>query len=307
MRFLVILFIIIFSPVMAQDEALNCSDVSIATEHMPQNNNMNAHDWCVFWTTADLYSFYEQTPLSSYDLGLQFFNHPEVERDASIDDVTQVGANITEALKMAKAGKGICLEEQTNFTDSDWVALANVFYNISNPHKKLTQVICENNYQELAPFKNLPYSIIKILDKLSSDKKAAAFLDVTCGKRHQIKNKYSVGKRAIETSSPKKIIEKMDQLLSSNNPVAVSYNWEFVTAGVSFKKLDPDAPDHVSTVVGRRINPKTLKCEYQIRNTAGNRCPKSNLYECDKSTGRIWLPREDLQLHTYEVNWLQKI
>lgn len=297
MKILILLALFISFTLSAQD----CSDVLIDTSSMPKNNNQNQHNWCVFWTGADLYSFYEKTPLSSYDMALQYFNN-DVVKDESIPDATEYGANMTAALILAQQGKGLCLESQTNYTDSDWMELSFLFQKIASSEKSLKQIVCENNLAGSKPFNEIPANIMDVLDKLSGDKKAAALLDVTCGKRHQV-GRYGVGARTIELFAEDKIMEKLDSLLTSNQPASVSYDWDFIINSTDYIKKESN---HSSTIIGRRMNPKTGLCEYKIKDSAGNRCPKKAQYECDKETGTLWVPRSNLQKNVYEVNWLTK-
>jgi hypothetical protein len=288
----------------AEDEAppAHCSDAVVSTKNMPKNNNQNEHNWCVFWTSADLFSFYEEEPLSSYDLGLQYFNN-DLVRDSEVADYTDMPANLTGALILSQKGKGVCLESQTNFTEGDWGELSVMFKKLSDPKKSLIKTICENNYLQSKPFAGIPKNILTVLDKLSADKKAAALLDVTCGKRHQFKQKYGVAKRGLDNFPPEKLIEKLDQLLDKNNPASISYDWDFIKNGPTYTKVESN---HSSTIIGRRINPATQKCEYQIKDSAGNRCPRNVKYECIKENGTIWVPRSDLQNNVFELNWLVK-
>ncbi len=295
----VLAFLLLFTThLYAQD----CKDSSVDTRHMPKNNNQNQHNWCVFWASADLYSFYEKEPLSSYDLGLQYFNN-EAVRDEAINDYTDTGAHMTAALVLAQQGKGICLESQTNFTDGDWAELSVMMKKISDPKKGLIQVVCENQYQHAMPFKNISPDVLKILNKLTGDKKAAALLDVTCGKRHQLKNQYGVGVRSIENFFPDKMMEKLDQLLTAKQPATISYDWDFIINSPDFVATEAN---HTSTIIGRRTNPETGKCEYQIKDSAGNRCPKKVQYECNKENGTLWIPREIIMKNIFEINWLTK-
>ena len=281
--------------------AESCTNISIDTSYMPKNNNQNEHNWCVFWTGADLYSYYEKEPLSSYDMALQYFNN-DLVRDEDINDYTNIGANMSAALIIAQQGKGLCLESQTNYTNSDWAELSVVFKKISSTDKKLAQIICQNNLQSALPQAVVPANILKILDKLTGDKRAAALLDVTCGKRHQL-GKYGVGSRTVENFPPEKIMDKLDALLTQNNPASVSYDWDFIKNPKTYIAKEAN---HSSTIIGRRFNPETLECEYKIKDSAGNRCPKNSPYECDKTTGTIWVPKTNLQKNIYEVNWLVK-
>lgn len=299
MRYLTII-IILFSINQALS-ADSCSSVDIDTSHMPKNNNQNQHNWCVFWSSADLFSYYEKEPLSSYDMALQYFNN-ELVRDENINDYTDTGANMSAALIITQKGKGLCVEAQTNFTNSDWAELSVVFKKISSTDVKLSQIICQNHLEQSLPLKDIPADILKILDKLSGDKRAAALLDVTCGKRYQL-GKYGVGSRTIENFPPEKIMDKLDSLLTENNPASVSYDWDFIKNPKNYTKKEPN---HSSTIIGRRLNPQTNECEYKIKDSAGNRCPKKSPYVCDKSNGVIWVPRINLLNNIYEVNWLVK-
>ena len=143
---------------------------------------------------------------------------------------------------------------------------------------------------------------LKIIDKLSGDKRTAALLDITCGSRYQIK-KYSVGSRTIENFTPEKIMERLDLLLNKQLPSSVSYDWDFIKNSKTYVKKEAN---HSSTIIGRRFNKITNTCEYKIKDSAGNRCPKNSIYECDKLNGLIWVPRESLLNNIYEVNWLVK-
>jgi hypothetical protein len=269
---------------------------------MPKNNNQSQHNWCVFWTSADLFSFHENTPLSSFDMALQYFNN-DLIREENIKDYTDIGANITLALIMGQTSKGICLEDQTNFTNGDWDELSKLFKKISAPEKKLTQIICENQLENTRPFNEIPKDIQKILDQLTGDKKTAALLDIVCKKRHPI-SKYGVGTRTIEQFSSDKIMERLDTLLSQNNPASISYDWNFITNKKEYTKMESN---HSSTVIGRRKNQSTNECEYKIKDSAGNRCPKNTIYECLPNEGALWVPKSSLQNNIYEVNWLQKL
>lgn len=299
---LFLIFVFNSSVIMAEDSTANCSEQSVSTVNMPKNNNQNEQNWCVFWTSADLLSFYEEEALSSFDLGLQYFNRDSV-RDPMVMDYTDYEGNIGMALTLAQKGKGVCLESQTNFTNGEWMELSLMFKRLSDPKKTLIQTICENNYIDSKPFASIPRNILKILNKLTGDKKAAALLDVTCGKRHQFKHKYAVAGRSITNQPPENLIKKLDQLLESNSPSTIRYDWDFLVNGPSYTKVEAT---HSSTVVGRRFNSLTNNCEYLIKDSAGNRCNRRFKYECIKETGSIWVPRSDLQNNIFDINWLIK-
>jgi hypothetical protein len=309
MRFLIIIFLLSFSLVLQAQDANTCSDVSIDTSKMPKNNDLNFQEaWCLFWTSTDLLSFYEDEPLSSYDLALQYFNDERIRSNQFLpESVVDTGGNITAALIVGQSSKGLCLESQTNFTNSDWAQLSVMFKKLTDPKKDLITIMCENHLQNSLPFSQISPDILKIINQLSADKKAAALLDLTCGQRHTFKNKYGVGNRTIETFSDAKVMEKLDEMLSDHKPVSASYDYEFVKSGLGHtRSLGANDVAHASTIIGRRMNPVTANCEYLIKDSVGNRCPKKTIYECNKANGQMWVPRENLQKNIYEVNWLIK-
>ncbi|MBY0412645.1 MAG: hypothetical protein K2Q18_00695, partial [Bdellovibrionales bacterium] len=237
-----------------------------------------------------------------------YFNTDTIRNNVDLpENIVDIGGNVTAALILGQSSKGICLESQTNFTDSDWSQLAVMFKELTNPKKSLIKIMCENNLQDALPFKDIPKNILKILNKLSADKKAAALLDVVCGKRHQFKNKYGVGNRSIEKYSDDKLIDKLDELLNKKQPASASYDLDFIRSDEFYRRdMSEGYTAHVSTIIGRRFNESTNKCEYLIKDSVGNRCPKNTIYDCEKSTGLMWVPRENLQKNLYEVNWLVK-
>lgn len=280
--------------------AESCSDVMVETKFMPKNNNQGNLNWCFAWTAADLLSTFEEEPLSAYDVALQYHNH-EAIRDESIKKYTDVGGNDGAALIVALQGKGLCLESQTNYTGGDWEKLSAMIEELSDPDKTLIETICEQGLRRKEPFDELSNQIIKILNKLSGDKKMAALLDVTCGDRHQFKNKYGVGTRAIENFSQDKIMDKLDALLTKKSPAAVAYDVDLIMSPADYKGVEAN---HSSTIIGRRFNKETNQCEYLIKNSWGDRCPRRATVAC--TNGNYWVPRDTLKNNVFEINWLEK-
>lgn len=288
--------------------AQECGTTLVSTENMPKNNYTDA-SWCLFWANADLLSFHEGTALSSYDIALQYFNTDVIRTNQPIpDNVMDTGGSLTASLILAtQSSKGICTEAQTNFADGYWPGLATVFSHLVSPKKTLIQVVCENNYENMYPFKDIPSDVLKIVSKLSNDKKAAALLDVTCP-RYKLKNKYGVGNRSIDKTTDDKVMAKLDELLDKKEPAIASYDLTFVEIkDLNYtRNMEEGYIAHAATIIGRQMNPKTNKCEYLIRASAGNRCPKNTAFECDRSTGLMWVPKENLQKNIYDVTWLTK-
>ena len=284
---------------------LGCGEeIKIETKHMPKNNHQKDLSWCFAWSTTDLLSFHEEVPLSSYDLGFQYHNHDIIREAAgSVEDFTLKGGVERLAMIVAiQSKKGLCTEEQTNFKESDWAKLSDYFKLLASPKKSLKSIICYKQARINEPFNKLTDEILLILNQLSRDKKAAALLDVVCQKRHTMKNKYGVGFRLAENYTQDEVIEKLDELLEKSQPASVAYDADFIFKGPKHKRK---ASNHSSTVIGRRTNEKTGICEYLIKNSWGNNCPKKAKMECVEGEGHYWIPRDILKNNVYDINWLE--
>ena len=278
----------------------SCTSVEIDTTHMPENNNQSGLNWCFAWTATDLLSYYEKEQLSAYDLALQYHNHPSI-RDESVENYTDVGGNDGAALLVALTGKGMCLEKDTNYTNGDWGKLSDLMVMLADPNKDLIEIICSNDLRNSLPFKNIPIDIINILNRLEADKKVAGIFDVTCSERYKFKNKYGVGTQKIEDTSSAVMMKKLDDLLSKNSPASITYDVDLIMNGPNYKKQEAN---HSSTIIGRRRNFWTRKCEYLIKNSWGDHCPKKSKIKCDK--GNYWVPQSTLENNIYEISWLVK-
>jgi hypothetical protein len=91
--------------------------------------------------------------------------------------------------------------------------------------------------------------------------------------------------------------DHLDQTLSAGRPLAINYNVNAILSEGS-----PRYPSmHSSTIVGRRMNAQTGKCEYLVRNSWGEECEVEGRpryrYECEQ--GNIWVPRDTvMNMHT---------
>lgn len=300
MKLFLVLFILLSSSVYAVE---NCSSVSIDTKFMPKNNNQANLDWCFAWTSIDLLSFYEQEQLSAYDFAIQYLYKLSKYSDSDeIKNFTDVGGDVSQALVLALKGKkGLCLEKDTDYANGDWEKVSTMLVELGNPDKKMSKVICEQSYQSSEPFKDITSAVVKILDQLSSNRKLSALMDVSCLQRYKFKNKYGVGSVKGENASPEYMMKKLDALLTSKNPVSIDYDSNLISNGPDYKK---QVVDHSSTIIGRRLNPETKQCEYQLKNSWGDGCPRKEIFEC--SEGNYWIPANTLKNNIQNINWLLK-
>lgn len=306
MRFVFIIFYLLSLEAFSEEVILSnnsCEEKMVSTANMPKNNMQEDLDWCFAWTSTELLSFYEETPLSSYDLALQYHNHSDL-RDESVKDYTNVGGDNSFALYVAiQSSKGLCREEQTNFTNSDWKKLSDLFKKLSSPKKKLMQVMCQEELLDTQPFVDLDRDVLLILNQLSRDKKAAALLDVICKDRHRLKYRYGVGSRDIEKFPASKLINKLDEMLTKKEPATVVIDFELIKKASQSTSNDDN---HAATIIGKRPNNVTGECEYLLKYTYGNKCPNKEKIDLECENGNFWIPKKTLEKNIFRIDWLVK-
>jgi C1A family cysteine protease len=271
-----------------------CTDIKIDTAHMPKNNNQLDLSWCFAFSATDLVSFKEEKRFSAYDAALLYHsdarNMVENKKNKPTDYTDEGGYTRLSLELMLNSGKGLCLEEDTNFTGGDWVKLSNLIQNLARPGKTLKTIICENQFGEREALKNLSEDMINVLDKLSAEKRAAALLDIKCKNRHEIKKKLSVELSSkFQGVSQDSIILKIDEVLETNNPLSIVYFSDLLGKGVN----SIGSPDHASTLIGRRFNSTSGQCEYLIKNSWGDGCSAAKSIGCEN--GNYWVSRTALR------------
>ncbi len=278
---------------------VSCEEKMVSTANMPKNNNQGVLEWCFAMTATEMISFYEETPLSYFDLALQYHTHDDL-RDNEVKDYSKVGGDNDLALVVAiQSSKGLCLEKDTNFTNGDWAKLSELFKKISSPKKTLKEIVCQNKLIDTEPFEDLDADVFNILNQLSHDKKAAALLDVACKNRHRLKYRYGTAERDIRDYPQEKLISKLDELLSKKEPATIALDIDIIKYGQNYARK---SDNHSGTIIGKRPNKDTGECEYLLKYNYSNKCPKKEKIECDN--GNFWIPKKTLENNIYRINWL---
>ena len=83
------------------------------------------------------------------------------------------------------------------------------------------------------------------------------------------------------------MLNTINNRLEKGELLGVTYN-----SSVLSDPYDFEDGSHASTIVARRFNYDSFKCEYLVRNSWGDSCHYSDEYECKE--GNIWLPEEKL-------------
>lgn len=104
------------------------------------------------------------------------------------------------------------------------------------------------------------------------------------------------------------LISEIHEELENRNIVAVGYN-AHIFYKVGSKEYN-NASLHSSSIVGRRWNSASRKCEFKLRNTWGKNCVAYTNPElknkCDKKSGYLWLPETLLSQSIIDIVYYKK-
>ncbi len=289
----------------------DCLESSVPTQNLPKNSNQNQLSWCFAWPVADLISFHEEVPVSAYDVAFQYHNDHDVREYNSADKTvankktTEIGGEVHTSLKIALGSKGLCLESETNYFNGDWEKNSEFIKALSDSPEKFSKAICELGLTDVQPFKDIDKDVMDILNKLSSDKKVAAFMDLVCKKRHVVKNDYRLLNQYLGRPgvTKEKMMSRIDGLLDNNLPIAIGYDQKILDHGVNYQS---EIADHASTLIGRKFNKKNGQCEYLIKNSWGTEvdCQHTSSVRCEN--GNYWVTRTSLKNNLTDIVWLEK-
>ncbi len=188
---------------------------------------------------------------------------------------------------------GYCTESEARSGDIsterfDLKAMLNTLYDSTGKNNIIT---CANliNIQKLTPTLELR-DIFKVL---RHEEKAQAYQSLmanVCKRKFSNISNPVVGgwglsanyieKEQMITEAQIELINRMDKILDSGTPVGINYYNDFL-----FKSNGGFLWAHASSIVGKRVNPKTCVLEYILRNSYGTGCslykkPNSNYVSC---------------------------
>lgn len=296
--------------------------------------------WCYAYAAADLVSFKSGKNISALDLAVTFNRMENYEavrntvsrsinfallpgdRKNNIDwalknlrntfknvesNSVRDGGQVDEAIKRAQMN-GFCLESDQpsdaieNGSLGDALNVINTLIDDSNAFRSVTVgnremsdiaavSICENYGSLIGEmFPNTTVSDISdIFIAQFSEGALVQLRNLRCQNRVQIDGEIK------EITGNK--MDEIDQVLSSDNIVSVDYY---------IKALDLIGNDrqnsglHASTIVGRKWNEQTNKCEYLIRNSWGESCAYyKNPEKCED--GYIWVDRDKIMANLHSA------
>jgi len=250
--------------------------------------------WCYAHTTADLLSYKLGKRISAADIATNY------NLKSGTTFFTE-GGSVKKAFNATKNLGGACLEERFPSDDnggsiSHYKKILDSKKICSTSKSPPINELVEPFYQSLVP-KNL-IAVKDIKTDGNQDPILYTRRNDLCFPRIGLQNLSTVEK----VSSPDPFFESdgINDQLSKDNPVAITYNSIYLSSGFDNNEEAP----HSGTIVGRRFNESTEECDFLIRNTWGRSC---NGYNSDLrrdnrcEDGNIWVPESDLGkiLHGY--------
>lgn len=273
----------------------DCSPVDLRGPTLGAPRDQGDTGWCFNYAAADLLDFHISKRVSVTDLGIQ--NHEKspsgvltLDRFSKPDAKIGYGGRISNALKRVRRGY-VCLEDDLS----------------SESFAKITETVARGNRSQTSAnldIKAANLEILKIKKALDAGSKPASWIafpgleraafykilknnradeiwenliQASCGDRREATGHFKIDQKT-----------SMDQALDQGKIIGIEYD-----AAILKSKNSSEYYPHASTVVGRRANPRTGKCELLIRNTWGEDCKgyRRDL-ECDR--GNIWVDRAEL-------------
>lgn len=326
------------------EEPDTCSPVDFS-EKMGPVRNQGSKGWCYAFTAADLIGYkLGLTPsrmVSAFDVGVGYYigertssntersnDYIESQKDREEEKFGEPladrhGGFADEAIEAYNLRGGVCLESQLPSQKSQVFLDANTYLD-----SVMAQKETELGRRPLAS-RGGPYGAGKIctdesdfglskhfLQRLSeinqplqeeAAKKTAEYFSKQCGERLPMAPLKPQMMHFIGLKRRTKALEVLDNNLLNSVPTGISYSSCFLTEEEppSFLLRKGKSCPHASSVVGRKKDPVTGKCEYKIRNSWGTSCEgyvKRLKPKCEG--GHIWVTRDELSLYLKSIEWL---
>ncbi len=275
--------------------AESCSAIDLRGGFLGPVRDQGKTGWCFNYAAADLLDFHIGKRISVTDLGIQnheksFSGRTTLDRFAKPDQKIGYGGKIAASLKHVRRGH-VCLEEDLS---SERFEKISETVSRGKPVRTSAQLDIEATNLEILKIKKTldsngkPQSWIafpgtdrasfyEIVQNHRADEIWENLIQVSCGDRREATGHYKINTRM-----------NIDQALEQGKIAGIEYDASFLKT----RNSQLYAP-HASTIVGRRTNPRTGKCEFLLRNTWGEDC-KGYRRDIDCELGHLWVDREEL-------------
>jgi hypothetical protein len=300
-------------------QANYCSDIDLRNETLGENRNQKDVSWCYAYTAADMIAHkYNLNRVSASDVAInyndtllarglkQIFNlyYIFADRD-SIKMEHQYGFIALALRKILK--EGVCLEE--DFASEYMVRVDEKNGKQIKTRVDMKQAMFEirklRKQLRLTPWKKPTFWFeVKGVDRsefyrlVRFSAKTKLFMRLVnraCENRFYPDSKATV-KYFVKG---KRTFDRINQQLDRGNLVGVDF-WTNMQTNFTGKKTGL----HANTVVARRWNSSTNKCEYLMRDSYGNTCDHfDSRLECE--AGNVWMPEDIFERYIVDISYIE--
>lgn len=302
MKLLLISLSLIFC---AEALASSCESVDLRSPVLGPPRHQDSILWCSSIAAADMLSHKTGKRISATDVALEYNSKHKDQYKSDGTPFKSYEQQYGDAPINAQTAldNGLCLEEKLPSGDFGNVELYDLLKKIEDYKEKLDTSKGENcpplgsNYISLM----FPSMGSSTFFDIAFNSQAAYFFDEladkACVSRFTPKPKltarsYKKGRK----HSPDDLLDKVDSQLDQSNIVSIGYDGRLLTGG-------GNKWGHDSTIVGRRTNKETGKCEYLIRNSYGRSCNGYNSrFECEE--GNIYVPKDEIKKWIWDIGYI---
>jgi hypothetical protein len=305
----------------ASSDPSQCTAVDLRKQ-LPAVRNQGEEGWCFAYAAADLASFKLGTPISAVGLANDYIGTHKLDHQpkdqSALSASYDKGGFVYQTLKI-DAERGFCTEKDMPSTGENSRSLgilselarienfARVLETsmdvLSSPSMKKTYMdICGQFLgviRETFP-KISPSDLEAILSQSTYLDISKNLIDQSCRTRIKPRQNLAVQQYFYPNGSRDDKIAKMNEILNSQNIMAISYNSGILNNPSNPRDVNGGA--HASVVVGRRWDKKSNSCQFLVRNSWGKDCSYTT---ADCQDGNLWIPAASLSDSVREIDFIK--
>lgn len=125
--------------------------------------------------------------------------------------------------------------------------------------------------------------------------------ELICGPNRNYNTRGKVNKHFSDDDA--NLVAHIDTQLNKTNIIGIGIYSDFIQKeNGKFNKSDL----HAAIIVGRRISPKSNKCEYLVRNSWGTDPDKYSKHVTEVIDGNLWIPANLIKENVFEIDYIEK-
>lgn len=305
-------------------EEQSCTPSVVDTSHFPESVDQQDLNWCHAFAFASLMSFYAKQKISPYAIAMEAYAplYAKATSRPPFADWAYDPAGDFAVIMLSH--QALCLESNFSKPEGGWPQLSEAIYKLNDDVRVMKNQFCTKSFWNFTS--GIDLKTVESLQPFTGIDLTQIVLSNRCKQNVQtpqgfMKGIFSMGssecpdpdQKSIckiipntELATPSTLKQKIDQEISSKQPIIISYNGKFLLN----EKYSKDAPvqrgGHYSLLVGRRFNRQTGQCEYRLKNSWSETCAGyKEKYQETCENGMAWIPAKDLLPDIEGVQWFE--